>query len=144
VPAVITLHGRLEPVAGPASFAVAAIGLAAVTGTTIFSVLAALGRLSVAQLTTWQGGSFGLLFAWVGLISLVGLVTGRLPAGLGWLGLVAMALALVAAVEVTRMVRRSGMEELAKLTRPPVVAALATLGALVAFPAWCVLLGLSL
>jgi hypothetical protein len=144
VPALITLHGRLEPVVGPVAFALTASGVAAVIGTTIFSALAALGRLSIGHITTWQGGSFGLLFAWVGLISLVGLVTDRLPTGVAWLGLVAMTFALIATIEVGRLVRRFGMDELARMTRPPLIAAGATLVALVAFPVWCVWLGLSL
>lgn len=67
----------------------------------------------------WQGGSFAGLFLWVGAVSASILAYGGLPSGIGWLGIAATALAIVATLEIVRLVRRDGMEELARLTRPP-------------------------
>ena len=143
VPVAIGLHGRLEET-GAASLGVAAIGLASMAVAAVASVLTALGRLSVEQLTRWQGGSFAALFAWVAGASVLILVTGDLPAPLAWLGIAAAALAVVATLDIVRIVRSVGMADLATMTRPPVVAMTATLLALAAFPAWCIWLGLSL
>jgi len=144
VPAALVLYDRYAPAAGVWAGAFTTLGLAAIAAAAVSSALTALGRLSVADLTKWQGGSFAALFLWVGAVSVSVLAYGGLPAGIGWLGLAATGLALVATLEIVRIVRRVGIEELARLTRPPVLAAGAALAAFVAFPLWCISLGLAL
>ena len=84
------------------------------------------------------------MFLWVAAVSASILAYGGLPAGIGWLGIAAGVLTIVATLETVRLVRRDGMAELATLTRIPRLAAGATLGAFVAFPLWCIWLGLAL
>lgn len=144
VPAALAMNERYASVAGPWMLAVTALGLIAMSVAAGASVLTALGRLAVEDLTRWQGGSFAALFAWVGAVSTAVVTFGGLPAGIGWLGLAATVLAIVATLEIVRLVRRHGLEELTKLARPPLVAAGATLAAFVLFPIWCVWLGLAL
>ena len=143
VPAALAMHQRYAPVA-PWMLAVTALGLIALGVAAGSSLLTALGRLSVEDLTRWQGGSFAAVFAWVGAVSAAIVGLGGLPAGIGWLGLVAAALAVGATLEVVRLVRRHGMAELARMTRVPRIAAGASLSAAAVFPIWCVWLGVAL
>jgi hypothetical protein len=53
--------GRLAE-AGVFITVVTGVGLLRIAAATVASALAASGRLSVAHLTTWQGGSFIVLF----------------------------------------------------------------------------------
>jgi hypothetical protein len=136
---------RLYAGTGPFILLVTAIGLVAMIVAAVASVLTAAGRLTVTQLTVWQGGSFVALFLWVAGTSVSILVWGRLPVGLGWLGLVAALLVLVAIGEILGLARRmGGLKELVRLDRPPLLAAATMLTAFVAFPVWCVWLGMSL
>lgn len=143
VPVALTLHGRLAE-AGIASLVVAAIGLVSMAVAAATSVLTALGRLSIEQLTTWQGGSFAGLFAWVAGASILMLVTDELGAPLAWLGIAAAGLAVLATLDIVRIVRKVGMAGMATMQRPPTVAMISALAAFAAFPAWCIWLGLSL
>ena len=70
--------------AGGAWKAVTAAGLVAMAVAAVASGLTAAGRLTVAQLTVWQGGAFAALFVWV-----AGVSAERLPDALGWLGIAA-------------------------------------------------------
>ena len=112
------------------------VGMTAMAVAAIASALTAVGRLTVSQLTAWQGGAFAVLFVWVG-----GVAAARLPDGVGWLGLAAAVLALVACVEIVRLVRSVGLAGLEQVGRPPAVATGASLAALVALPVWLVWLG---
>jgi hypothetical protein len=130
---------------GPLVVVVTAVGLAGMAVAAVASVLTAAGRLTAAQLTAWQGGSFLVLFVWVVGTSVITLLSGRLPVGLGWLGIAAGLLVVVALVEILRLARRmGGLGALEKLERPPLIAMIATLGAFAAFPIWCIWLGLTL
>jgi hypothetical protein len=144
IPAALSVYGLFAGT-GPFILLVTAVGLVAMIVAAVASVLTAAGRLTVTQLTVWQGGSFGVLFLWVAGTSVSILAWGRLPVSLGWLGLAAAALVTVALVEIVRLARRmGGLRELEKLDRPPLLAAATILTAFVAFPAWCVWLGVSL
>lgn len=125
--------------AGGAWTAVTASGLAAMAVAAVASGLTAAGRLTVAQLTIWQGGAFAALFVWV-----AGVSAERLPGALGWLGIAAAVLAVIATVAIVGLVRRLGLAAVQTLERAPPVASVATLGAFLALPVWLVLLGLEL
>lgn len=137
--AVLLVPVALAADAGGAWTLCTIVGVAAMVGAAVASVLAAAGRLTVSQLTAWQGGAFAVLFVWV-----AGVGAARLPDGLGWLGVAAAALAFVACVEIVRLARRLGLAGLEKVERPPPVAAAATLAAFVALPVWLVWLGIDL
>jgi hypothetical protein len=144
VPPALAVADRLAE-AGPFIVVITGVGLVGMAAASVASVLTAAGRLTVAQLTTWQGGSFIVLFLWVVGVSVAILVWDRLPAGLGWLGIAAGVLVVIAILEVLRLARRmGGLSALERLDRPPVLAMVATLAALAAFPIWCLWLGLSL
>jgi hypothetical protein len=144
MPAALAVLDRFADT-GPLILVVTAIGLVGMAVVAVASVLTAAGRLSVAQLTAWQGGSFLVLFLWVLGTSVMILVWGRLPVGLGWLGIGAGLLVTVATVEILRLARRmGGLGALARLERPPLIAMITTLAAFAAFPIWCVWLGLTL
>ena len=144
MPAAIAVFNRFVDT-GPLIVVVTGVGLAGMAVAAVASLLTAAGRLSVSQLTAWQGGSFLVLFLWVVGTSLTILLWGRLPVGLGWLGLAAGMLVIVATVEILRLARRmGGLAALEKLDRPPLVAMITTLGAFAAFPIWCIWLGLTL
>jgi hypothetical protein len=125
--------------AGGAWTAVTAAGLAAMAVAAVASALTAAGRLTVAQLTVWQGGAFAALFVWV-----AGVSAERLPDALGWLGIAAAALAVTATAAIVGLVRRLGFAAVQTLERAPPVATVATLGAFLALPVWLVWLGLEL
>jgi hypothetical protein len=136
---------RLYAGTGPFIVLVTVVGLVAMTVAAVASLLAATGRGTVTQLTAWQGGSFVALFLWVAGTSVSVLIWARLPAGLGWLGFAATLLVMLAIGEILRLARRmGGLKELERLNRPPLLAAAAMLTAFVAFPVWCVWLGMSL
>ncbi len=144
MPAALAVLSRFADT-GPLVVIVTAVGLAAMAAAAVASVLTAAGRLTVAQLTAWQGGSFLVLFLWVVGTSVTILFWGRLPVGLGWLGLAAGGLVVVATVEILRLARRmGGLGALEELERPPLVAMISTLGAFATFPIWCIWLGLTL
>ena len=144
VPPALAVAGRLAE-AGPFIALVTGVGLLGMAIATVASVLTAAGRLTVAQLTTWQGGSFIVLFMWVVGVSVAILVWDGLPVGLGWLGVVAGVLVVIATVEIIRLARRmGGLSALEKVDRPPVLAMAATLAAFAVFPLWCIWLGLGL
>lgn len=144
VPPALAVAGHLSE-AGPFIAVVTGVGLVGMAVATVASVLTAAGRLSVAQLTTWQGGSFIVLFLWVVGVSTAILVWGGLPVGLGWLGVSAGVLVMIATVAIIRIARRmGGLSALEELDRPPRLAMAATLAAFAAFPTWCIWLGLSL
>jgi hypothetical protein len=140
----LAVVGRLAE-AGVFITVVTGVGLLGMAAATVASALAAAGRLTVAQLTTWQGGSFIVLFLWVIGVSVAILVWGGLPVGLGWLGIAGGVLVVIATVEIIRLARRmGGLSALEKLDRPPILAMAATLAAFTAFPIWCIWLGLGL
>src|SRR2546422_3549694 len=85
MPAALAVLNRFADT-GPLIVVVTAIGLVGMAVAALASALTAVGRLSMAQLTTWQGGSFLVLFVWVLGTSITILAWGRLPVGLGWLG----------------------------------------------------------
>jgi hypothetical protein len=144
LPVPVNLLG-VYPDGGPVMALVTAIGLGAMGVLIVASSLTAIGRLSVAQMTAWQGGSFGGLFLWVAGTSAVIVVWDRLPIGLAWLGLGAAGLVAVALVEIALLARRlGGANELEQLSRPPLFAAVAVVLGLAAFPVWCIWLGFSL
>jgi len=144
MPAALAVLNRFADT-GALILVVTAIGLVGMTVAAVASVLTAAGRLSVAQLTAWQGGSFLVLFLWVLGTSVTILVWGRLPVGLGWLGIGAGLLVTVATLEILRLARRmGGLSALERLERPPLIAMITTLAAFAAFPIWCVWLGLAL
>jgi hypothetical protein len=144
VPPALAVLGRLAE-AGPFITVVTGVGLLGMMAATVASVLTAAGRLTVAQLTTWQGGSFIVLFAWVVGVSVAIVLWDGLPVGLGWLGVATGVLVVIATVEVIRLARRmGGLSALEKLDRPPMLAMAATLAAFAVFPIWCVWLGLGL
>jgi hypothetical protein len=141
VPTALAVLDRFADI-GPLVLVVTAVGLTGMVGAAVTSVLTAGGRLTVAQLTAWQGGSFLVLFLWVVGTSVMILLWGRLPVGLGWLGIAAGVLVIVATVEILRLARRmGGLGALEKLERPPLIAMVSTLGAFAAFPIWCIWLG---
>jgi hypothetical protein len=144
MPAALAVLNRFADT-GPLIVVVTAVGLAGMAGAAVASVLTAAGRMSVAQLSAWQGGSFLVLFLWVVGTSVTSLLWGRLPVGLGWLGIAAGLLVIVATAEILRLARRmGGLGALEKLERSPLVAMVSTLGAFTAFPIWCIWLGLNL
>lgn len=144
VPPAIAVAGQLSA-AGPFIVVVTGVGLVGMAAATVASLLTAAGRLTVAQLTAWQGGSFIVLFAWVVGVSTAILVWDGLPVGLGWLGVAAGVLVVIATVEVIGLARRmGGLGALKELDRPPLLAMAAILAAFAAFPIWCIWLGLSL
>lgn len=144
VPPALAVAGRLSE-AGPFIVVVTGVGLLGMAVAAIASVLTAAGRLTVAQLTAWHGGSFVVLFAWVVGVSVGILVWGGLPGGLGWLGVAAGLLVVIATVEVVGLARRmGGLGALEGLDRPPLLAMAAILAAFTGFPIWCIWIGLSL
>jgi hypothetical protein len=144
VPPALGIAGRL-PDAWPFIAVVTGIGLVGMSAAAVTSVLTAAGRLSVAQLTIWQGGSFVVLFLWVVALSAAIVIWGGLPIGLGALGLSAGVLVVIATLDVIRLARRmGGLAALETMDRPPILAMCATLAAFAAFPIWCIWLGLSL
>jgi hypothetical protein len=144
MPAALAVLDRFADT-GPLIVVATAVGLVGMAVAAVASVLTAAGRLSVSQLTAWQGGSFLVLFLWVVGTSVTILLWGQFPVGLGWLGLAAGVLVIVATVEILRLARRmGGLGALEKLERPPLVAMITTLGAFAAFPVWCIWLGLTL
>ena len=64
LPVPVNILG-VYPDAEPVMVIVTAIGLGAMAVLIVASGLTATGRLSIAQMTAWQGGSFGGLFLWV-------------------------------------------------------------------------------
>lgn len=130
---------------GPFVLVVTLIGVVAMVETAIASALTAAGRLSVRQLVIWQGGGFVVLFGWVLGVSLAALWWDRLPAGLGWLGVLAATLVIVAIASITALLRRpGGIEALRDMRRPPLVPVASSLVAFGCFPIWCIWLGISL
>src|SRR5438128_3533410 len=105
LPVPVNILG-VYPDAEPVMAIVTAIGLGAMAVLIVASGLTATGRLSIAQMTAWQGGSFGGLFLWVAGTSAAILVWDRLPVGLAWLGLCAAALVAVALVQTALVARR--------------------------------------
>jgi hypothetical protein len=145
IPAALVLGDRLGALQPWWFGAATVIGLLGLGAGIIFSILAAMGRLSITQLTRYQGGAFGVVLVWVGLISEGGIRHEVLPSGLGWLGLGTVLAGAVAVITLVRLARRAGsIEALGRMDRPPPLAAAATLTALLGFPAWCVWLGFSL
>jgi hypothetical protein len=143
VPAVLAV-GDLTASLAIWSTVTVVLGLVGVGLVALTSLLTAAGKLTVEQLTKWQGGAFVVLMAWVIVSSLVGLASGLLPSGLCLLGLAAGVLAATAAISIGFEVRRVGMTGLSQMTRPPLVPMLATLGAAVVLPLWSIWLGVSL
>lgn len=143
VPAVLAVGDLLGSLAMWPAVTVA-LGLVGVGLVAVTSLLTAAGKLSVEQLTKWQGGAFVVLMAWVIFASLLGWASGLLPTGLCTLGLAAGVLTAIAAISIGFEVRRHGMARLSQMTRPPIVPIVATLGAAVALPLWSIWLGVSL
>ena len=143
VPAVLAIGDLLASLAMWATVTVV-LGLVGVGLVAVTSLLTVAGKLTVEQLTKWQGGAFVVLMAWVILASLLGLASGLLPSGLCLLGLAAGVLAAIAAISIGLEVRRLGMARLSQMTRPPLVPVVAALGAAVALPLWSIWLGVSL
>jgi hypothetical protein len=130
---------------GPPAVAITIVGVAAMVETAIASTLTAFGRLSVTQLVVWQGGGFVVLFLWVLGVSLLALGWERLPLALGWLGVLAAVLVVVAIASILRLIRgHGGLEALGDLRRPPLVPVISFVVAFACFPVWCIWLGVSL
>lgn len=144
VPAALAVSDLYRD-SGPFMVAVTTVGVAAMVETAIASSLTAAGRLTVAQLVIWQGGGFVVLFTWVLGVSLAALAWDRLPAALGWLGVIAATLVVIAIVSIARLIRRpGGLGSLSSMRRPPIVPVVSSLVAFACFPIWCIWLGLSL
>lgn len=144
VPAALAV-ADLHRDTGPFVLVVTIVGIVAMVEAAVASALTAAGRLSVAQLAIWQGGGFVVLFLWVLGVSLAALVWGRLPEALGWLGILAAALVVVATLSIASLLRRpGGFAALGDMRRPPLVPVVAFLVAFTCFPIWCIWLGLSL
>jgi hypothetical protein len=141
VPAVLAV-GDLLGSSGIWSTVTMVLGLISIGLVAVTSLLTAAGKLTVRQLTIWQGGSFAVLMAWVILVSLVGLAAGLLPSGLCLVGVAAGVLTSIAAISIGVEVRRVGVASLSDMSRPPIVPIVATLGAAVALPLWSIWLGI--
>jgi hypothetical protein len=144
IPAALVLGDRLDALQPWWFGAATVIGLLGLGAGIISSILAAMGRLSITQLTRYQGGAFGGVLVWVGLISEGGIRHEVLPAGLGWLGLGTVLAGAVTVLTLVRQVRRAGSIEALGLDRPPALVSAAVMAAFLGFPAWCVWLGFSL
>lgn len=141
IPAVLAVGDLLGSI-GTWSTVTVVLGLAGVGLVAGTSLLTAAGKLTVEQLTKWQGGAFVVLMAWVIVASVVGWASGLLTLGLCLLGLTAGALSAIAAISIGLEVRRVGMAGLSEMRRPPTVPIVATLGAAVALPLWSIWLGI--
>jgi hypothetical protein len=144
VPAALAV-GDLYTDMVPWAVVITVVGVGAMVETAVASALTATGRLSISQLVVWQGGGFVVLFLWMLGVSLAALEWGRLPTALGWLGVIAAILVVVAIGSIVSLVRRlGGLEAIGDMRRPPMMPVITFLGAFVCFPIWCIWLGLSL
>jgi hypothetical protein len=143
IPAAIAVLGVYADT-GPFIVLVTLIGLAGMAIAAAASILTAAGRMTVAQLTTWQGGSFGVIFLWVIGVSIAVLAFGRLPAGLGWLGVLAGLLVSVASGSIVVYARRPGGLAAIDMRHPPLVPLVSFLAGFLCFPAWSIWLGVNL
>jgi hypothetical protein len=99
IPAVLAVGDVLGSI-GAWSTLTVVLGLIGVGLVAVTSLLTAAGKLTVRQLTIWQGGSFAILMAWVILASVVGLAAGLLPSGLCLVGVAAGILTAIAAISI--------------------------------------------
>jgi putative effector of murein hydrolase LrgA (UPF0299 family) len=144
IPAAVAVNERFADT-GAFVPLVTGVGVIALAETTVASLLTAAGRLTMRQLLVWQGGGFGVLFAWVLGVSVAALWLGRLPPALGYVGLAASVCLVVAVVEFARLARRlGGWAQLAGLRSAPPIGTIAMLGAFFGLPVWCIVLGLGL
>jgi hypothetical protein len=143
IPAALAVLGIYQAT-GAFIVLVTLLGLAGMVVAAVASILTAAGRMTVAQLTLWQGGSFGIVFVWVLGVSVPILAFGLLPAGLGWLGILAGLLVSVASGSIVVYARRPGGLAAIDMKHPPLVPLVSFLAGFLCFPVWSIRLGLSL
>jgi hypothetical protein len=116
-----------------------AAGLAAMTVLIVSGSLVISGRVTFARVGAMQSAAFAVFAVWVAITSWLAYAFGGLPAGLGWLGLVAVVVTVGAIVWFMRD------RALVRGERPPTRAEM-TMGVVpfVALAAWLTWLGASL
>lgn len=138
VPAIVTVSGMF-PDAPVVIAAVSVVGLAGVVVLAAAELGSLLGLLDFRRIAPFVTIAFLAFLAWIAAVSVLTLVQGGLPAGLGWLGVASIVLGLLAfaSIAATPGVLRG--------EREPSTARMAPfLASMVGVVAWMVWLGISL
>jgi hypothetical protein len=138
IPVILEIHRRYVDHSA-LTWIATVIGLAAMVVLIVSSLLVGAGRVTFARVGAVQAGAFAVFAVWIAATSWFALAFGGLPAGLAWLGFVAIVVTLGA---IAWMMRDRA---LVRGERPPNRAEMA-MGVVpfIALAAWLIWLGASL
>ena len=105
IPTLPAVADRL-PAGSVVTPVVTAIGLAGAVGLGLAELLVTVGAVDFRRIGPAATLAFCAYLTWIGAVSVVAILGGRLPAALGWLGLASI---VVAAVLVAAIVRTPGV-----------------------------------